>query len=336
MRPQAPTAPTEFYALQQRVNTTARNEVRRLWRKVGNDFDGGWARISPQIFNVISEAQRQVAEGSVPYLAKLADETTDAPPEAELAPRSLVGVASDGRALESLSYGAVVTAGEAYNGGATTRQALKVGGNWLDAMTALQVADAARVATSIGACVRPEWGGYVRYLNPPSCSRCAVLAGKWFKWNAGFERHTRCDCQHFPAANSGYAESEGFIGNPDDAWRNGHVKDLTKVQRQALEDGADLSQIINARRGMSTTTTIKGTRFDFTTEGVTRRGRYGRSEFGGSLGYNATRTGRSQGFIQNQVVRTSKRSRITPETIYRVATDRADAIRLLRNYGYVL
>lgn len=331
-----PTAPAEFYAVQQRVNKTARNEIRRLWRRMGADFEGSWQRIAPSILAVLTEAQLQVSEKSIPYLKKLADETTATSVEGELNPLALVGMASDGRPLDSLAYGAVAKAGQAYNDGATQTQALKAGGSWLDLMARLQIADAARTASGIGAAVRPEWGGYVRYLNPPSCSRCAILAGKWFRWNQGFHRHPRCDCQHFPAASAGYAEHEGFIGNPDQAWRNGHIKDLTKVQRQALEDGADISQLINARRGMSTTTTIKGTRFDFTTEGVTKRGVYGgHTAFGTGGGYTARNTGR-RGFVANYVVRSSKRSRITPETIYRVAEDRADAIRLLKQYGYVL
>src|SRR5690606_23965723 len=36
---------------------------------------------------------------------------------------------------------------------------------------------------------------YVRMLTPPSCSRCTVLAGRWYRKNAGFARHPGC----FPA-----------------------------------------------------------------------------------------------------------------------------------------
>lgn len=329
-----PAAATEFYALQQRVNKTTRNEVRRLWRGMGSNFEASWNRVGPQVYATITAAQLVVAQESVGYLDALAEQTTASVVAGQLVPESLMGFASDGRDLASLAYGAVVKAGEAFNAGATPTQALRQGGQWLDLMTTLQVADAARTATSIGSCVRPEWGGYVRYLNPPSCSRCAILAGKWFKWNQGFDRHPRCDCQHFPAESARYAESEGFIGNPDDAWRNGHIRDLTRVQRQALEDGADISQLINARRGMTTTTTIKGTRFDFTLEGTTRRGVYG-GVVAKDAGYTATDKGQ-RGFVKHYMERRTKRSRITPETIYRVAEDRTDAIRLLKRYGYIL
>lgn len=35
--------------------------------------------------------------------------------------------------------------------------------------------------------------GYVRMLTPPSsCDRCVILAGRWYRWNQGFERHPMC------------------------------------------------------------------------------------------------------------------------------------------------
>lgn len=320
-----PPAATEFYALQQRVNFETRRQVRRLWSTMGPDFEGSWRQIRPQLFMIITTGQLTVADEVEGYLRDLAEQTTAPAVEGELAPESVVGYASDGRDLESLTYQAVVKTGEAYNAGASTAQALSIGGNWLTLATALQVADAARVATSIGAAARPDWGGYVRYLNPPSCGRCAILAGRFYRWSEGFLRHPRCDCINVPSRNQGWAEAEGFIGNPDEAWRQGHVKDLTKVQRQALEDGADFAQLINSRRGMSMTTDIKGVRFDFTLEGTTRRGLYGKT------GPAARSMEKGPG---ETYLRTTK-SRLTPETINRVASDRAHAIRLLRHYGYI-
>ena len=64
------------------------------------------------------------------------------PAERRPEPVSLVGVASDGRPLESLAYGAVI--GEDRRGRwRDDGQSLDHGGDWLDLMTKLQVADAA-------------------------------------------------------------------------------------------------------------------------------------------------------------------------------------------------
>jgi hypothetical protein len=252
-----------------------------------------------------------------------------------LVPEAFAGIASDGRDLAALSYGAVVKAGEAVNAGATRPQALRVGGSWLDLMGRLQVADAARIATGAGAAVRPGWGGYVRVLTPPSCSRCAVLGGKFFRWNTGFQRHPKCDCQHFPSSNEAYARAEGFITNPDDAWRAGQIKDLTKAQQDALENGADISQVVNARRGMSTTD-IGGRRVRITNEGTTRRGRV-RKLLLGEAGRVCRKRGRaSAGRSRGLHPAPDSAGAAHSEAIYRASEgDRDLAIRLLRRFGYI-
>jgi hypothetical protein len=330
-----PQAATDFYRLQQRVNAETRVNLRRLWRRMGPDFEGSWDRIGRAVFSTIAAAQLEVARASVAYLEDLADQTTPAPAEGAVLPEAFAGVASDGRDLASLSYGAVVKAGEAVNAGASRPQALQVGGSWLDLMGRLQVADAARIATGAGAAARPNWGGYVRVLTPPSCSRCAVLAGKFYRWNTGFRRHPKCDCQHFPTRDAGYAEAEGFITNPDTAWRNGHIKDLTRAQQDALENGADISQAINARRGMSTTD-IGGRRVRVTSEGTTRRGLFGSSGTARRAGFSGTGAVRQQGSVNGYILRRTTLPRLTPEAIYRAAEgDRDLAIRLLRRFGYI-
>src|SRR5699024_12118926 len=51
------------------------------------------------------------------------------------------------------------------------------------------VSDAGRKAATAGNATHFT-GGYVRMLNPPSCSRCAILAGRWYRWNDRSEEHT--------------------------------------------------------------------------------------------------------------------------------------------------
>lgn len=329
-----PKPATDFYALQQRVSKTARNEIRRAWRRMGDNFDASWRQVAPVVLVNLTAAQQTVAEESLPYLAALTA-ATDLSTQSvgELIPDSLVGIASDGRSLDTLAYGAVVTAGKAFNRGATKTAALKAGGLWLDLMAKTQIADAARVATGVGMQVHPGWGGYVRLINPPCCQNCAVLAGRVYKHSTGFDRHGKCDCIMVPVKNRRWAEAEGFVSDPIEAFEKGWITDLSDGQINAIRDGADISQVVNSRRGKMTTTTIKGVQFDFTLEGTTKRGIYGGYTNHGS-GFTIERVGK-YGYIKNQAVRRAKRSRLTPETIYRVAKDRDDAIRLLRNYGYI-
>lgn len=330
-----PRAATEFYALQQRVNTTAANEVRRLWRRMGDDFDASWRRLGPSMLAVLVEAQAQVARAAIDYVPRVLDET-DLPdrPQGSFRAGSLVGMASDGRSLESLTYGGVIQAKTAVGEGASAGAALADGAAWMDLMVKLQVADAARQAVSVMTASRKDLGGTVRVLNPPSCQRCAILAGRFYRWSMGFQRHPKCDCVNLPSRSAGWARAEGFITDPMDAYREGHIKDLTAAQRFAIDNGADISKVVNATRGMSTTATNrslsarkihlaeKKTKFEAAAE-VRRQASIatGSPDLVASLGNLRRATG---GRI------------LTPEGIYREANgDRDKAIRLLREWGYL-
>lgn len=317
-----PQAATEFYGLQQRVNATAAAEVGRLWRKMGDDFDTSWRRLAPATLDVLVEAQTQVTKAALDYVPRVLAET-DTPdrPHGRLVQNSLVGVASDGRSLESLVYGGVIQTKQAVAGGAPVGTALQQGGDWLDLMAKLQVADAARQAVGVMMAARPNLGGTVRVLNPPSCQRCAILAGRFYRWSQGFDRHPRCDCVNMPSQNAGWAKSEGFITDPMDAFRNGEIRDLTKAQTKAINDGADISQVVNARRGMSTTAKAKRA------ADLRRPGTVGP----GQVDLLATLS-----HLPHATAASAAEVRLTPEAIYRQANgDRQEAIALLTHWGYI-
>ena len=250
------------------------------------------------VLPTLTAAQVRSAEAAERYITDVLTETgQDADPVGEVNPRSLAGVASDGRSMETLLYGSVTSSKTAMANGATVRQALDQGGRWLDMAVWTQVADAARVASGVAIAARPQLTGWVRMVNPPCCSRCAVLAGRHYRWSSGFQRHPRCDCTHIPASESIAGD---LTTDPDALARQGKITDLSDAEAKALSEGADLGQVVNARRGSKGMTT---------TEGTTRRGRFRQT--------------------------TGLRVRLTPEGIYREATDRADAIRLLRRHGYL-
>lgn len=322
-----PTAATDFYALQQRVNFAASNETGRLWRRMGDDFDASWRRYGPSMLAVLTEAQSQVALAAVEYVPAVLAET-DIPdrPTRGVRPGAFVGVASDGRSLESLAYQSVVTAKVAVSEGAATGVALDQGGTFLDLMVKLQVADAARQVVGVMTASRKNLSGTVRVLNPPSCQRCAILAGRFYRWSKGFERHPRCDCVNLPSQSAGWAKSEGFITDPMDAYRAGQIKDLTGAQIKALSEGADIGQVVNAYRGMSTTATE-------TAKSIRIRAKLATST------RPAIPAGQPDllGFLPPSV-RPPRQPRVipTPEGIYRqTAGDRDKAIELLREFGYL-
>lgn len=107
------------------------------------------------------------------------------------------------------------------------------------------VLDAARTATSVGTAVRPALTGYIRALSPPSCSRCAVLAGRIYRYSTGFQRHPGCDCVMQPTTE---AVGPQYITSPAEAYQRGQITDLSHADRKAIDVGADIRQVVNVRR----------------------------------------------------------------------------------------
>lgn len=145
---------------------------------------------------------------------------------------------------------------------------------------------------------------------------------------------SNCDCQMVAVESPAAARRDGLVLDPVGAIRDGQVTGLSKADRQAILDGADVNQVINSSRGM-TTGNMFGRDVKLTMEGTTRRGVYGSSKQAASRGYVVEKIGR-YGYVQNAVKRTSRAPRLRPETIYAHARDRPDAVRLLRLYGYIL
>lgn len=197
------------------------------------------------------------------------------------------------------------------------------------------VSDSGRSAMGAFTATRTREVGSIRVLTPPSCSRCAILAGRWYRWSEGFQRHPRCDCQILPGGR------EAVTYDPLKAFDRGEITDLTKAQGEAIEAGADIHQVVNASRGMQTVN-FAGRRVQITTEGTTSRGLAfdALARRGGSVRVDAGFATRitSSGPESRLVTQTVARApRLSPEAIYRVADgDRDTAIRLLRANGYIL
>lgn len=111
-----------------------------------------------------------------------------------------------------------------------------------DRLVASLVQDAGRAAEQVAVTVRADIG-YVRYLSPPSCARCAILAGRVYRYSEGFLRHPGCDCIHVPTTIANPA----FVVDPVDQARQGLVTGLSKADRKALEDGADMARVVNVK-----------------------------------------------------------------------------------------
>lgn len=109
-------------------------------------------------------------------------------------------------------------------------------------LVASLVQDAGRAADGVAVTVTQDIG-YVRYLTPPSCARCAILAGRFYRYSEGFQRHPNCDCIHIPVT----VANRDFIHDPVDLLEQGKVTGLSKADIRAVADGADLAQVVNVR-----------------------------------------------------------------------------------------
>ncbi len=262
-----------------------------------------------ELARVVVAYQALAVRASGEYVPEiLAEQGIDAATVATPSPVGLLGVASDGRSLSGLlgyAVGAAVTNAE------------------FDRIVATQLQDVGRAAGEIQMGVRPAVTGYVRVVSGSACSRCMILAGRIYRWNEGFERHPGCNCEHVPTTD---ARAEGVMTNPQSMFESLSAAEqdrrFGRAGAQAIRDGADMGQVVNARRGMDT----MQSGLLFTREGATTRGRAYKlmAERGrGGVGHK-TRTGKGTNSV-----------RLMPESIYKVATSREDALWLLRTYGYI-
>ena len=317
-----PETAVKHYRAMLRLQRSARAAAAVAWSSLSVAYlSESWDSVSPALERAVSRLQLDAATRGAGYGGNtLADQGLYEAPEAWVDPSSLAGVSSRGASLGAALYSAIPHTKDLIAGGMPERVALARGREVLQMSAATQVADAGRTAAGLDTFARPRVG-YVRMLNPPSCSRCSVLAGRFYRNNEGFRRHPRCDCVHVPTTRTEAAESEGLVHDPyayfESLSESAQDKTFGKAQAQAIRDGADLFQVVNARRGMSYAgVSADGSRrgqkvaSDFTREGTTRRALWGGANPRGK--------------------------RLTPDAIYAQGLPREETLVLLAKHGYLL
>lgn len=240
--------------------------VSRSWRMVGDDFDAGWLVAGPRIVTAVTGAQAEVAAMADRYVSEVAPLTVSRLRGAEYEPNlaAWVGVAGDGRPVETLAAGAVIQAKQHVKEGATSFQARKQAGKWLTSAMGTVLSDTHRGVEQVGIRAR-RIGLYTRMLSgPTNCGRCVILAGRKYRSAQAFLRHPKCDCVHIPASENMAGDlttnPHVYLDSLDDA---GLARALgSKANAQAWRDGADVNQLINAyrRKGAVLKPQIPGTK----------------------------------------------------------------------------
>lgn len=299
-----PEVATEHYEQQRAVARRAAQQARKAWDDVDPAaITGSWRMRKPAATAATTSGQRRAAGQADGYVDRVVAGRDRA---GSVRPESFAGVASDGRELETLLDTPVARAKTVIARGGSVQRALTAGGQALDRIVLTQVLDAGREATQTAIAVSPKVEGWIRVLSVPSCGRCAILAGKWYGWNAGFRRHPRCDCVHMPCSR---VDSTDLTVRPRDYFEvltpAEQSRYFGKAGAQAIRDGADMASVVNARSKGSVYTTANG-------KELTRDG-------------------------QGRAVKGRRRAaRPTPTQIYLDADgDRDEAVRLLKLLRYI-
>ncbi|MGW6739716.1 hypothetical protein ACWGDX_03035 [Streptomyces sp. NPDC055025] len=320
------------YRSQQTVVRRTADRAQSLWRQLDpRDLDMSWAAIAAGLTAAVTEGQQDTAATADEYVAAvLAADGAESQAEGKVNPAAFAGTAADGRPLRSLFYEPLIDVKWNMSQGVMARESLLSGLNALLRAAATEAADAGRTAAGASIAGNRTIQGYIRVVNPPACARCIILAGVEYGWNAGFQRHPKCDCVHMPATLIARGRHHRGAFSPT-AYFNSlsqreQDKIFTRAGAQAVRDGASLTSVVNARRGMYTADAY-GTRVRATRDSTTRRGAFFRQE--------------RQRAIQRGLVPRSGRGfrlmtpRLLPEEIYRIAGSRAEAIAMLRRFGYL-
>jgi hypothetical protein len=213
------------------------------------------------------------------------------------------------------------------------------------------ITDTARSSVQTGMQARRSALWYVRMLKGKSCARCAVLAGRKYRSQHAFDRHRRCDCIHIPAGE----DANDWTVNPKKYFAGLAAEEqdrlFTKAGAQAIRDGADINQVVNARRGANGLTPA-GARLTNEEAQAIREGRdigrLQRIEVFGQQVYVTNEGTTVRGLAGKRLAdrglarpigqryRRATTPRLMPESIYELAENREDAVRLLRRYGYLI
>ena len=298
-----------------------------------------WNTNAVEVIDALTEAQLKAAVVSdVAVTSQLA---LQGAPEPELSynPLLVPGHTGDGRTVHGLVAAGVNKAAVAFDAGADAAELNRTWnkvGNFLALAGSTAISDAARASSSVSMLATPRTK-YIRMVNPPTCARCLVLAGKTaHNPTMGFQRHPRCDCSQVavydwnrrkshPMYQSLYFNADKYFESLSE---DDQIKLVGRAGAEAIANGADMAQVINARRGMKTVTDKFGGKRQTTIEGTTVRGtasRYMRAQMGGR--YVKTPGSR---------YRRLPTARLMPEEIYKLARgSREKSLVMLHQYGYL-
>jgi len=324
----------------EQVSLTVRaivERIQQIWRGLSADSieDDLFGQAGAAIADAVIEGQLTVADAAQAYIAaQMAAQGGSALAEATLLAGAFAGIAPDGGPLETLLFLPAIGVRRRLAAGLTPEEAMIGGLADMARYAATAIADTARSADQVGMAANRSCVAYVRIVQLPACSRCIILSGRMYTYSEGFLRHPSCDCVTAPLREQEWpgvpTPQQLFDRMPAAEQR----RVFTDAGAQAIREGADVGQVVNARRGMSTAH-VFGRDLQVTSEGTTRRGLYG-SRLRRAGGEFARLPGQRFGEATSMRYTRVTTPRLMPEQIFRIADGRSEQLRLLRRNGYLL
>jgi len=331
---------------QSRLDVLSERTARRvtgLWRGAqAGDLDVGWDAVAPTLGDVMSSAQVAAAQAGAIYAARSLTMQGSSGGEKVVA-EAFAGVTREGRAVVPELYASVTTTKTLIGAGGGVPAAFRAGVGVLSVLAANIIRDSGRGAAATAA-VSAGSRHYVRVVQPGACSRCAQLAGV-VGFRRPFARHPRCRCTSMWLTDN--EAPEGFFSSSADYFDSLSEAEqdrvFTKSGAWAIREGADISKVVNARRGALQAAQrpdgsylrarlrpqVIGVKADgspltvyATPEGTTARSRWARGQ------------GLDQRLTDERYRRTSS-LRLMPEQIQTMSQSPEHARELLRKYGYL-
>jgi hypothetical protein len=300
----------------------------REWASLDpDDLSGSWRRVGPRLAALLAAGQSAAAADGADYVDQaVRAQGVDPDPQGRVVPEALAGWAADGRPLDTLLLRTLITTKEGLGRGMRMGDALDLGGNLLSMYLATEVGDAGRGGEGVAMHASPRVRTYVRTMGGRGCARCAILAGGIYHVDTAFLRHPCCQCRNVPIADGGKSapatvDAEAYFRGLSRAEQD---RLFTIGGARAIRDGASITSVVNARRGVYSATSY-GRRLRATRDSTTRRGLFYQAERRRAVARGDTTPGAFR-------LRTP---RLLPEEIYAQADSFEQALEMLRRYGYL-
>lgn len=223
-----------------------------LWQQSG---PSGFRDVIVQAAGLLAAGQLVAAVNAARYVSDIAAEYDLEPTPLQVNPRGFAGSTAAGRSLTDVLGAPVARVWTEIDLGGDFQTATRSGELMLTRLVSNEVAQSGVDAVQAGIVADPGMGGYVRMVQAPACGRCAILAGKWFEFNDGFDRHPGCDCVHVPAGRRAEAMaamtpwSTNLVDNPKSYFDSLSAAEQNRQFGAAvadkIRDGADVIRAVN-------------------------------------------------------------------------------------------